>query len=171
MDAIVLSTKNPLFYKKQVRVEYLRLKQNTTIQKPEPIHWDKLQELEGDLHSIDTINGLIVHKQVQPIPIDLTTNTFVKVVGWAVDEKAGDVANSIYATLDCKSITLAHCGVNRLDVTKFFGIEKYKFSGFETNISFDNIDQGIHKVSLRIVSKDKKSNYMIEGGIMLKVLK
>lgn len=135
------------------------------------IQWDKLRKVEGGQFSIDGINGLDVHKQVQPILIDISKNSTLILDGWAVDKKAGGIADSVYITLDDKPIAHAYYGVKRSDVARHFKVNRYKYSGWETSINLNEIAMGEHKISLRIVSKDKKSYSEPESGVLIKVKK
>lgn len=135
------------------------------------IQWNKLQKIESAQFSIDVINGLNVHKQVQPIPVVLTEDTILTIAGWAVDEKAKDVADSVYLTLDSIPIARAYYGVKRSDIAKHFKIDRYKYSGWEASIDLDVITMDEYKISLRIVSKDKKNYFEPESGILIKVIR
>ena len=130
-----------------------------------------MKSLKGG-YFIDTINDLICSKRKQPILVEVLKNPAATVTGWAVDERAKDVAHSVYVTLDGTPIACAQYGLDRRDVPEHFNIGKYRFSGWSASINGSGFTSGEHKVSLRIVSKNKKSYYELEcGSIFIKVIK
>lgn len=135
------------------------------------IQWDKLRKIEGGQFSIDGISGLNVQEQVQPFLIDISKNSVLTVNGWAVDEKSGDAADSVYITLDDKPIAHAYYGVKRSGIARNFKIDRYKYSGWEASINLDKIAMGEHKISLRIVSKNKKDYFEPENGMLIRIHK
>lgn len=136
----------------------------------ERIQWDKIQKIDGGLFCIDTVNGSICSQQEQPILVNVSKNGMITVTGWAVDERARDVAHSVYITLGDTHIARAQYGLDRRDVSKHFKIRKYRFSGWSASINSSGFISGEHKISLRIVSKKKKGWYEPEyGSILIKV--
>jgi hypothetical protein len=136
------------------------------------VRWDDIQKNDGGLFFIDTINDSICSQQKQPILVNGSKNGIITFTGWAVDEKAEDVAYSVYLTLDGKPIARAEYGLDRRDVAKHFKMDKYRFSGWSASINASGLICGDHKISLRIVSKNKKIYYdPTNGFVLIKVMK
>ena len=176
-DAIKISTSTPIFYKKDIKVEFFVVRREVKwipeevkwIPEEEPMQWDKIQKIDGGSFCIERINGFIDSKEIL---VDVSKYPKVTLTGWAVDERARDVASSVWLTLDGNPVAAVYYGTERADVAQGFKVATYKFSGWTTSVSFENITPGKHKISLRIVSKDKKSYYEpARGGVLIKVQK
>lgn len=90
------------------------------------------------------------------IVISKSSNS-VNLIGWAVDQKAGNAANSIYAKVGDNYYKGTY-GLERTSVSDYYKNPNYKNSGFNFNIDTEAlIDAG--EVSFVIISKDKSYQY------------
>jgi len=88
--------------------------------KEAPLQWDNIQKNDGGLFFIEEINDSICSQQKQPILVNGSKNDIITVTSWAVDERAGDLANSVYLTLDGEPIARARYGCERHDIAAYF---------------------------------------------------
>ena len=56
----------------------------------------------------------------------------------------------------------AFYGIQRPDVSKKLNNDKYLYSGFERAIPFKIIGKGQHKLSLKVLTNDKKGYYQLK---------
>ncbi len=102
------------------------------------------------------------------VPIVIKKAKEIKISGWAIDSNSEDVAGGVVAVIGGKSFK-AKYGLERQDISDKYG-SQYKYSGFETIIPVKSIGSGMHELSVKVVSSDKKSFYVgHEKKILLRV--
>lgn len=114
---------------------------------------------EPALYYLDTINNISIDKLNKPLIIPSEDNIIIK--GWAVDNKVMDIAGGICIVIDGTMYTAAY-GIDRPDVAKAFNVSKYRYSGFEAIIPYSEIGKGKHKLSIKILTNNKKNYYNTE---------
>jgi len=118
------------------------------------------------LYYIDTINGLVINQQKQPIPLSTDKNLIVS--GWAVDEKAKDVSGGVLIDIDGKLYPSTY-GTDRPDVADAYKTPSYKNSGFISEIPISEIGKGQHTLSIKILTKDKKAYYSPKTEVLFEI--
>ena len=118
------------------------------------------------LYYIDTINGLVINQQKQPIPVSTDKNLIVS--GWAVDEKAKDVAGGVLIDIDGKLYPSTY-GTDRPDVADAYKTPSYKNSGFVSEIAISEIGKGQHTLSVKILTGDRKAYYGPEAKVRFEI--
>ncbi len=78
--------------------------------------------------------------------------------GWGIDEPNKSVAAGIDVVVDQVPYT-AKYGIERPDVAGFFKNPAYLHCGFQYMMPAGKLPKGSHTVSLRVISKDKKTYY------------
>jgi glycosyltransferase involved in cell wall biosynthesis len=116
------------------------------------------------LFSIDTI-GEDINQQKEPVVISQYQRGLV-VRGWAVDARARDLAGGVYLDIDGTLYPAFYGGI-RKDVAEHFQIERYNHSGFQRLVF--NLKPGIHRISLVILSHDRKAYYKPEHSVMFEI--
>ena len=109
---------------------------------------------EPTLCSIETLNGLSINLQKQPLVIKATKKKEIVIEGWAVDKEASDVASAVFINIDDEINIPAIYGIDKKDVSKHFKNVRYRFSGYRTSFSASIIEEGEHKFYLKIISND-----------------
>jgi hypothetical protein len=118
------------------------------------------------LYYTDTINGLVIDQQKQPIPFSTDKNLIV--AGWAVDEKAKGVAGGVLIDIDGKLYPSTY-GTDRPDVADAYKTPSYKNSGFVSEIPISEIGKGQHTLSVKILTGDRKAYYSPEAKVMFEI--
>ena len=106
---------------------------------------------------IGSINGTPIRRQNQPIVISEEA-AFVRITGWAVDDKAKDSAGGVYLEIDGKRFP-AYYGTPTPSLAERFSIPSYQNSGFERTIPTSEIGAGTHNLSLVVLTTDGEEYY------------
>ena len=115
--------------------------------------------------SIDMIDGQAVKwrdnngTQSVPIIVHLSQQKTITITGWAVDSWAGDVASSVFLTIDGTTDVPTLYGMDRQDIADRFGNSNYRFSGFVASFSSSILSVGNHMIHLKIVGRGGKLLY------------
>lgn len=117
--------------------------------------------------SIDKINEIEIDRQKLPLILG-GDKDFVIIKGWAIDTRANDLAGGVYLDID-GNLYPAFYGTNRRDIEKQFKVSAYKYSGFEGAIPAANLKPGLHRLTLKILTKDQKAYYQPEPTVSFEV--
>jgi len=120
----------------------------------------------GTLYFIDNINNIKIEKQKKPVILKGAKTVVIR--GWAVDSEAKDEAGGVYIDIDGKFYPSLY-GFNRADVAEAYHVSSYQYSGFEGDILVSEIGNGLHKLSLKILTKNKKSYYSPEQTFLFEL--
>jgi hypothetical protein len=82
----------------------------------------------------------------------------LSVSGWAIDQPAGDLSGGVLICIDGR-LYPAYYGLDRDDVAQALKFPKYRYSGFEASIPISELQEGEHKLSIRVVTSDQSSYY------------
>jgi hypothetical protein len=115
---------------------------------------------------IDTINGLAINNQKQPIPLSTDKNLIVS--GWAVDGEAKDAAGGVVIAIDEKLYPSTYGGA-RPDVADACKTPSYKNSGFKSEIPVSEIGKGLHTLSIKVLTRDGKAYYSAKGKVLFEI--
>jgi len=93
----------------------------------------------------------------------------INVVGWAAPERPETRIEAVEVLLDGIEIAEAAEGVERLDVADSFGKPDWSKSGWETEVSLDNILPREHRIEA--VARDSRgARHSLRGGRLIMVL-
>jgi len=109
------------------------------------------------LSEVESISGVEVNQEDQPLSIP-AGESFIEVIGWAVDSEAQDVAGGVYLEIDGKLFP-AFYGVDRDDLADRFDASSYSYSGFRRAIPVSEIGTGTHELSVVVLTNDKEGYY------------
>jgi hypothetical protein len=119
----------------------------------------------GTNYSIDLVNGRAAPQSGSTLKVD--TNTGVIISGWAVDDRSERPASAVFLDIDGQKDFRATSGLLRADVAAYFKHDEFAASGFEGVIPWRQLGEGLHTLSLRIVSSDGKSYYQPDYHLTL----
>lgn len=135
------------------------------IMPPAPTNEAQEVKLEGlppltqdTLLSIDTINSRPAYSPT-PVEIDSESEDIIIFNGWAVDERAGDVAGGVFIVIDDRIEVRATYPQERGDVANYYKNSRYASSGFSAAILSESIGKGVHTLSLKILNNGKGGYY------------
>ncbi len=118
--------------------------------------------LSSALSEVESISGIKVDQESQPISVP-TTESFVEVTGWAVDDEAEDVAGGVYVDIDGKLYPAFYGtdkeGSDTKALADYFGIPSYRYAVFERAVPVSEIGTGTHKLSIVVLSNDRERYY------------
>lgn len=152
--------------KKEIRKITQPISDNTKKQpagKLPPIN--RLQKADNTTRaSISTVNGTPAKKIKRP----LVVNTNLEIVGTAIDMPAEAVAAGVYIQVGKKHF-LANYGQKRVGLTRQLKNKKLLKSGFRINIPKNKLEKGVQTISLKVVSRDRKTYYLKKDLVKIKV--
>ena len=114
--------------------------------------------------SLNTVNGISAKKIKRP----LVVNKNLEIVGAAIDLPANAVAGGVYVQVGTKHF-VANYGQKRAGLAKQLKNNKLLKSGFRITIPKNKLDKGVQTISLKVVSKDRKSYYLKRDLVKIKV--
>lgn len=117
--------------------------------------------------SIDKINDVEIDQQKQPITIS-SGRDFIIIKGWAIDARAKDLAGGVYLDLDGK-LYPAFYGIKRKDTVKRLRTSSYRYSGFEGAVRTADLGPGLHRLTLKILTGDRKAYYQPEQTVVFAI--
>jgi len=120
--------------------------------------------LPETLFSIESINNMTVNEE----PLILKTDNTITIKGWAIDERAQNIAGGVYIDIDGKTFPALY-GFSRPDIAGAFRRPSYNNCGFERTIPVSYIGSGIHKLSIKILTIDGISYYNPEKEIVFEI--
>jgi len=131
---------------------------NMSVFSEETINPLQLTPLEGKTEfRIDAINGKPVGDD--PVWIQSPTGTGFVVEGWAIDVPAKAPAGAVFIALDDRIFPTVY-SLRRPDVAVYFHRIGLINTGFKLSIRSDLIEEGIHNLSVMIVSNDRTGFYV-----------
>ncbi|MEO5357533.1 MAG: hypothetical protein H7844_09580 [Nitrospirae bacterium YQR-1] len=119
---------------------------------------NELTGLSASTIGFCTLNGVLVTDNNQLFTID-DKHQYIKIDGWAVDNIEKDIAGGVYIKIDDKLFP-AFYGISRTDVAEHFMMHKYRYIGFEVNIPVSLIEKGVHKLSVIVLTKNRKHYFI-----------
>jgi hypothetical protein len=99
-----------------------------------------------------------VKEPVTQKSIQVSGDTRLAIVGWAIDGSTNTLAGGVDVVID-QAPYVAQYGVVRTDVAASYNRPDYAASGFQLVLAPGKLPKGPHSVSIRIISSDKKSYY------------
>jgi hypothetical protein len=109
---------------------------------------------ELTLCSIETLNGISVSQQKPPLVIKAARKKEIVIEGWAVDKEASDVASAVFINIDDEISIPTIYGIDNKGVSEHFKNVRYRYSGYFASFSRSIIEEGEHKLYLKIISND-----------------
>lgn len=102
-----------------------------------------------DINNVSNLDGLLYF----PGATNLT------VLGWAVDSPNSQPAAAIWIDLDGKNYQ-AQYGISRPDVAAVYKVSQYMSSGFSAVIPTLDLNNSVHRLTLKIVNHDASGYYV-----------
>jgi phosphoglycerol transferase len=112
------------------------------------------------LMSIDRLGVIVAPSGTGPFRIRQASG--LKIVGWAVDQSRGVSAAGVDVVVDGSLLPSVY-GWERPDVAEHFGVPAYRHSGFVAEVPGDQLGNGQHTISLRVVSSARDCYYERPG--------
>lgn len=133
-----------------------------------PPRLSALSQVSGrTLSGVETIANIEVNPQNQPVVVPKST-PFIEITGWAVDERAKDVAGGVYVDIDGKLFP-AFYGERKKGIARRFDVPAYEYSGFERAIPTSEIGPGTHTLSIVVLTSDRKRYYLPDREVVFEV--
>ena len=107
-------------------------------------------------HNLEWIGGTSAPFTNTPIHVSRRDDFFV--VGWAVDERARNVAADVDVLIDDRPYPSSY-GIDRPDVSSYFAAPAYRGSGFRARLKGTDVGPGVHALSLRVLANDRSCFY------------
>ncbi|MBU4222848.1 MAG: hypothetical protein KKA10_14760 [Euryarchaeota archaeon] len=126
--------------------------------------WNQLKRVQGGIMWIDTINER-QYIEESFANIDTEKEQFVRLRGWAVDDKAKDGTVKSYLIFENGNdeITIPTAKTIRPDVAEHFGVESYIQSGWSGTIFTKDFKSQCYNISVRIKRTNVKEYYELLG--------
>jgi hypothetical protein len=119
--------------------------------------------------SLDIIQGIGVGSAVQPIVFSIEKERgTVTIDGWAVDSTSEDISGGVYVNIDGNDYPAIY-GSERMDVMNAYKKPNYRYCGFRGIIPTSKIGPGVHKVSIKVLTKDQKEYYKIDPSKVVSI--
>lgn len=120
--------------------------------------WDIVSLPEVITVSVELVNGVNAYEDItKPITIPLGSNIVIS--GWAIDGFSAHTAGGVALLVDGTEIWPVQYGERREDIAKRLGRLSYLESGWHIAIPAGVIPHGVHKITVRTLSKDGRSWY------------
>lgn len=112
--------------------------------------------------SIDWINQRHARKSLAKIVIK--DERFIRMTGWAVDDKAQDAGEGVWADIDGKSYPADRCP--RPDVADKLNSPAYENAGFSVIIPVSSLSKGTHCLSVKLLAKSRQYYYQFRPIVL-----
>jgi hypothetical protein len=168
LDAISIVTDDPAYFADEVTVDFFEI--------PYPVHaqpnWKMAcgsedQVIRSGLHAIGVVQGDHIANWPDPIPLDRSLPLVIS--GWAIDEQAKSLAGKVFVLVDGVLAAPTDYQRYRQDVAGHLENDAYTYSGWSANIDLGELSDGVHKITLRIISQDGKRCYEPKRGVRIYV--
>jgi hypothetical protein len=125
--------------------------------KPQPGISNSLARLSADpSYNLEVIGGVVNPFQNPPIRVPI--NGQFSLSGWAVDALAKEISGGVEVVVDGVPYP-AQSNLARGDVATYFKVPAYINAGFSFSAEAGAFGKGKHKVSIRVLTHDRKSYY------------
>jgi hypothetical protein len=166
IDEIVIWVDDPTHYEKNIDVKFVGIPTKITVQKDNENKipdWTSLKLIHGGSRSVDFVDNKLFSQEDEIISINDSTRRLIGINGWAVDELSQDGTVKTFLVLrgEGKERILPTHKVFRPDVSKFFGIDSYQYSGWSTALDRKEFENGCYALSLRIPRENGQEYFEI----------
>jgi hypothetical protein len=125
--------------------------------KPQPGISDSLARSSADpSYNLEVVGGVLDPFPKQPIRVRINGQLFLS--GWAVDAAAKEISGGVEVVVDEVPYP-AQSNLARGDVATFLKVPAYINAGFSFSAEAGAFGKGKHKVSIRVLTHDRKSYY------------
>jgi len=164
---IIIDVDNPIYYKKYIRVDFVGIPFNISIQNisnPMP-EWQVLKHREGGIMAIDMVDNRLYSNEDKIVKIDKKANQYIEFTGWAADDLSKDGTVKTYLVLKSEGdeIIVPTRKTYRPDVVDYFGVESYKNSGWTTAVQTRDFKDECYNISLRILRTNGEEYFELSG--------
>lgn len=169
IDQIIIWVDDPTHYEKNIHVKFVGMPSQISVQESKKIKipdWSSLKLVQGGSMSIDFIGDKPYSQEGNVINVNNMRTPFVDISGWAVDgiSQDGTVKTFLVLHNGTKEIVLPTHKVFRPDVSKFFGIKSYQYSGWSTAFDTEEFGHGCYSLSLRIERTNGQEYFNMNGS-------
>jgi hypothetical protein len=163
IDAISITTDDPAFFASEVSIELFEIPYPITVQRNWKVACGPEDEIIADAqHSIEVIQGEHLANLKQPILHDRSEPLVIS--GWAIDEQGEALAGNVFVKVDGTLTAPTDYERFRDDVAGFFENDAYTYSGWSANLDMEELPTGLHRITLRIISRDGRRCYEPKHG-------
>jgi len=115
------------------------------------------------LSEVESISGVEVNQEDQPLSIPAEEESFIEVTGWAVDAESEDEAGGVYLDIDGRLFPAFYGmdkkGSDTRALAEYYDNPTYRHAVFERAIPVSEIGTGTHGLSIVVLSNDKERYY------------
>ena len=127
----------------------------------------------GYVGYVDAINGHIMNynnisKRIS-FPINRSETDEIIINGWAVDRLANTSAKAVFIMIDNNLTIPTLYNLDRSDVARAFNNKELRYSGFEGSFAISNLNNGVHNLTLKVVSQRGDKIFNIDPDIQIAV--
>jgi|GEM_PF-3094653 len=168
LDAISIVTDAPAFFADELSVEFFEIPFPVREQPNWKVACSGTDEIiRGGEHAIGVLQGDHIANWTQPVVLDRSEPLVIS--GWAIDERGGALAGNVFVLVDGALLAPTDYERYREDVAAHFENDAYTYSGWSANLDLEELDEGLHKLTLRIISQDGKRCYEPNRGVRIYV--
>lgn len=121
------------------------------------------------LVAVDTVAGQIVG-QAHGVPLVVQRWRPIDIAGWAIDARSRLTAGAVFVLVDGRRSFSAQYGWQRPDVAKALGVPSYAGSGYNSMIPAGALQDGTHRLQIRVVTHDGRAYFEPSGSVRIKVV-
>lgn len=169
IDEMIIRVDNPADYEKNIQVRFVGVPAQLVIIQESSENkipdWNSLKLAQGGSMAIDFIGNKLYSQEGNVINVSGAGQQFIAINGWAVDglSQDGTVKTFLVFHGEDKEIILPTHKVFRPDVSKFFGVNSYQYSGWSTALDTEEFGHGCYTLSLRIPRSTGQEYFELNG--------
>jgi hypothetical protein len=127
------------------------------------------RRVTGGMGHVDLINGKPQSRGAEPVPIRTGKEGDMVVVGWAADAENEEPADKVLLVINGKPAARAFYGIRRPDVSRAFENDALLLTGWEAFIDVRKLDEGVHELSIQVLSEDGNLCYKPDKTYFMKM--
>lgn len=168
IDEMIIYVDDPVQYEHNIKVKFVGVPAHVSMQEDKMPDWNSLSLTKGGKMAIDFI-GNSKYAYTQKINItnynDMSMQ-FIDVKGWAFDDlaKDGNVKTFLVLRDEKNEFTLPTQKVFRSDLPSVFGVDSYKYAGWETSLNTKDFGHECYSVSVRILRSNDHEYFDLGRG-------
>jgi hypothetical protein len=168
LDAISIVTDSPSFFADAVSVEFFEIPYPVRAQPNWKVECSAEDEITRDgQHAIGVLQGDHIDNWQQPVLLERSEPLVIS--GWAIDEQGEALAGNVFVLVDGMLMAPTDYERFREDVAAYFENDAYTYSGWSANLDLQELSDGLHKITLRVISQDGKRCYEPKRGVRIYV--
>jgi hypothetical protein len=138
-----------------------------TVRSTAPRHLIRLQRTTQ--LAIDAVAGQSI-EQAKGRPLVVQRWRPIDIGGWAIDARSGLTAGTVFVLVDGQRTFSAQYGWQRPDVARTLGVPTYVQSGYDCIIPAGALQDGNHRIQIRVLTHDLRAYFEPSGSVSIKVV-